>query len=153
MNIKIDIKKLLHYLSVQKSVHKELVLKAAYLIDWKHTLIFGTQLTNAVWHKNGSILPLGFNDSWLDTPYEDIEFNSEQQKVIKFVLGKEKRMKYTEFTHLMFSTYPAIYTERFCDIDMISSAVKYKELYPKHDFTSLDDNKSLPQKIKSFLFS
>lgn len=148
-----NIKELLFYLSNKREIGNDLVLKIAYLIDWKHTLVFGAQLTDAVWHKNGSILPIGFKDSWLNLSFANIEFSEDEKRVIEFVLSKEKRMNYTDLTHLMFSTYPAIYTERFCDIDMIESAVKYKELFPKHDFTSLDDNKPFVQKIKSLLFS
>lgn len=62
-----------------------------------------------------------------------IELTEEEQKYLDFVLEKIDRLKYTNFIHLCFSTYPYHVSKKNEKVDLVSLAKEYISNNPKEE--------------------
>jgi hypothetical protein len=104
---------------IKERVEEHYVYKVIYLIAWKYAIVKEKDPFNGEWEMG--------NNGPKAIKYEDIEMTKEVKKYIDFTLEKTNRLKYTEFVHAYFNTYPAITTDRFCYFDIVKKAKEYKE--------------------------
>ncbi len=127
--------------------------KMIYLMDWKSSIDYGRQITNAQWHFDhyGPYI-----DDFVKMAKEDkdisventlnyyggkkqlfkisekfegnFDLTKEQKEIADFVINATKQKNYEDFIQLVYSTYPVISNERYSDLDLVGSAEKYKEI-------------------------
>lgn len=130
--------------------------KMIYLMDWKSSIDFGRQITNAKWHfdhygpyvddfvklakedkgifvENTSNYYGGKKQLFKLTEKSEGDFNltKEQKDIADFVINATKQKNYEDFIQLVYSTYPVISNDRYSDLDLVSLAAKYKEILAK----------------------
>ena len=130
--------------------------KMIYLMDWKSSIDFGRQITDAQWHFDhygpyvDDFVKLAKEDkdiSVVNTSNyfggkkqlfkfsekidEDFSLTKEQKDVADFVINATKQKNYEDFIQLVYSTYPVMSNDRYSDLDLVSSAAKYKEILEK----------------------
>ena len=130
-------------MDLEKIKDKALIIDTMYLIDWKHTLIHGKQLSNFEWFMDNR----GQNIKHSIKEIENIEV---EDKLFEFVLEKIERLKYTGIRHLVFSTYPVLTTEKYEKINMSEKANQYKNLLKKKELeriTSLQKRRGFVNKL------
>lgn len=127
--------------------------KMIYLMDWKSSIDFGRQITNAQWHfdhygpyvddfvrlakedkdifvENTSNYYGGKKQLFkLSEKFEgNFDLTKEQKDIANFVIDATKQKNYEDFIQLVYSTYPVISNDRYSDLDLVGSAAKYKEI-------------------------
>ena len=127
--------------------------KMIYLMDWKSSIDFGRQITNAQWHFDhygpyvDDFVKLAIEDKDIfventsnyygekkqlfklsDKFQGNIYLAKEQKKIADFVIHATKQKNYEDFIQLVYSTYPVISNDRYSDLDLVGSAVKYKKI-------------------------
>lgn len=108
-----------------------ILIKIIYLVEWKHCIEYGKQLTDMQWHytNHGPLTneldELIFNI--LDIPKTKIKPTKLEKKIIKFVIAKTKKMSYTTFNNLIYSTYPMFVKERGDGLNLVELAKEYEE--------------------------
>lgn len=129
--------------------------KIVYLVDWKNTLVYGTQMTDIQWKfnhygpyvdrielelrqdkrfdilnttnlyghkKEVVVLSSSINNASF------IEPNENEKAIIDFIIEKTRRLNFSEFINLVYSTYPIISQEKGSDLDLAKLAVEYKQI-------------------------
>jgi hypothetical protein len=113
--------------------------KILYLIDWKACIVYGKQCTQLEW-TNSNYGPtcdrnLGLSYD-LATRVKKYERNSNQElstaitTIIDFIIEKTEHMKYTDFAHLVHSTYPMVTSEKYQVLNLPELAKEYN-IYKK----------------------
>lgn len=127
--------------------------KMIYLMDWKSSIDYGRQITNAQWHfdhygpyvddfvrmakENKDISVENTSNYYgrkkqlfkLSEKFEgNFELTKEQKEIADFVINVTKQKNYEDFIQLVYSTYPVISNDRYSDLDLVDSAEKYKEI-------------------------
>lgn len=130
-----------------------LLTKMIYLMDWKSSIDYGRQITDAQWHSDhcgpyvDDFLRIVKEDKYisvektsnyygekrqlfkLSEEFEgDFDLTKEQKEIADFVINAAKQKKYEDFIRLVYSTYPVISSDRYGDLDLVDSAEKYKEI-------------------------
>jgi len=127
--------------------------KMIYLMDWKSSIDFGHQITNAQWHFDhygpyvDDFVKLAKEDK--DISIENtstyyggkkqlfklsenfqgsFELTQEQKNIADFVINATKKKNYEDFIQLVYSTYPVISNDRYSDLNLVDLAAKYKEI-------------------------
>jgi hypothetical protein len=131
---------------------KPRLVKLIYLIDWKHALETGEQLTDIKWVNNHygpyveDIIELikERNDIFLLDSYrnrygkitdkiklvnklESIEVG-ENKEIIDFIINKTNHFKWSDFMDIVMSTYPVQSYQRYTELDLSEDAKKYNKL-------------------------
>lgn len=120
-----------------RDIDEKNISKMLYLIDWKYTLVYGNQLTNANWFYDnfGANFKIENQDmlyyiknldkhSIFSEPLSQID-HIRIQIFINFIEEKFERMLYTDLMHMYFSTYPFFVTDKYDLINMENSREKY----------------------------
>ena len=127
--------------------------KMIYLMDWKSSIDYGRQITNAQWHfdhyghyvddfvrmaKEDKDISVENTSNYyggkkqlfkLSEKFEgDFDLTKEQKEIADFVINATKQKNYEDFIQLVYSTYPVISNDRYSDLDLVGSAEKYKEI-------------------------
>lgn len=129
--------------------------KIIYLVDWKNTLVYGNQMTDIQWKFNhygpyvdrielelrqdGRFAILNTTNLYghkkevvtlLDNinNVNFIEPNENEKTIIDFIIEKTRRLNFSEFINLVYSTYPIISQEKGSDLDLAKLAVEYKQI-------------------------
>ena len=132
------------------------ITKIIYLMDWKSSIDFGRQITDAQWHFNhyGPYV-----DDFVQQAKKDkdivcentstffggkkqlfklassfsgvIEITDEQKKIADFVIDATKEKNYEDFIQLVYSTYPVMSSSRYSDLNLVGLAQEYKKLINK----------------------
>lgn len=127
--------------------------KMIYLMDWKSSIDYGHQITDAKWHFShygpyvDDFVKLAKEDKGfflenvatyyggkkqlfkLSKGYEgNIELTEEQKKVADFVIRATKQKNYEDFIQLIYSTFPIISNDRYSDLNLVELAQRYKEI-------------------------
>ncbi|MGH1470679.1 MAG: Panacea domain-containing protein [Cellvibrionaceae bacterium] len=127
--------------------------KMIYLMDWKSSIDFGHQITNAQWHfdhygpyvedfvklaKEDKDISVENTSNYyggkkqlfkLSEKFEgSFDLTKEQKVIANFVIDATKQKNYEDFIQLVYSTYPVISNNRYSDLDLVGSAEKYKEI-------------------------
>jgi hypothetical protein len=130
--------------------------KMIYLMDWKSSIDFGRQITDAQWHFDhygpyvDDFVKLAKEDKDISVENtsnyfggkkqlfklsekieEDFSLTKEQKYIADFVINTTKQKNYEDFIQLVYSTYPVMSNDRYSDLDLVGSAVKYKEILAK----------------------
>lgn len=151
------IKYLLKKYPYKEDLSASRLTKMIYLMDWKSSIDFGHQITNAQWHFNhygpyvDDFVKLAKEDK--DITVENtstfyggrkqlfklsekfmgkIDLTEEQKKIADFVIDATKQKNYEDFIQLVYSTYPVISNDRYSDLDLVELATKYKEILEKN---------------------
>lgn len=136
--------------------------KMIYLMDWKSSIDYGRQITDAQWHFNhygpyvDDFVRVAKDDKDISventTTYYggkkqlfklsegykgNIELTDEQRKIADFVIDATKQKTYEDFIQLVYSTFPVISNDRYSDLDLVDLAKKYKELLAKSSNNAL----------------
>ncbi len=135
MNIGI-IRKIISYVIEKSNVSYDIgivdINYVLYLIDWKYAIEYNEYLTNISWtYFNGRF---EFDNSlkiYLSDDYKcyenDVYLSNNVIIVIEFIIEKLNHMKYHEFKHLVYCTYPVIHQSYVENIDLVKSAIEYDE--------------------------
>lgn len=134
-----DIRNLIYNLK-ENNIKDELLHFSLFLVDWKYTLVYGEQLTNANWFKNNnSIMDFQLDDKFLKDylvsinkndlypipqPLSQIDF-MRINLFVDFIKNKTEKMLYTDFAHLYFSTYPLINSTKNEQINLVNLRNEY----------------------------
>ena len=127
--------------------------KMIYLMDWKSSIDFGHQITNAQWHfdhygpyvddfvklaKDDKDISIENTSNYFGGKKQlfklsekfkgDFDLTEEQKDIADFVINATKKKNYEDFIQLVYSTYPVISNDRYSDLDLVGSASKYKEI-------------------------
>lgn len=127
--------------------------KMIYLIDWKSSIDFGRQITNAQWHFDhygpyvDDFVRLAKEDKDISVENTanyyggkkqlfklsdkfdgNFDLTKEQKHIADFVINATKQKNYEDFIQLVYSTYPVISNDRYSDLDLVESAEKYKQI-------------------------
>lgn len=127
--------------------------KMIYLMDWKSSIDFGRQITNAQWHFDhygpyvDDFVKLAREDKDIfventsnyyggkkqlfklsNKTSEFFDLTKEQKDIADFVINATKQKNYEDFIQLVYSTYPVISNDRYSDLDLVDSAAKYKKI-------------------------
>lgn len=127
--------------------------KMIYLMDWKSSIDYGRQITDAKWHFNhygpyvDDFVRLAKDDKdiflentvtyyggkkqlfRLSKGHEvNIALTDEQKKIADFVIGATKQKNYEDFIQLIYSTFPIIANDRYSDLNLVELAQRYKEI-------------------------
>lgn len=134
-----DVRNLIQTLK-DRNIKDELLHFTLFLIDWKHTLVYGKQLTNAKWFKNeNSIMDFSLDNKNLSDYLKEIKKDNlfpivqplsliDVDRInlfINFIKEKTIRMLYTDFVNLYFSTYPVSFSNKNELIDLVECRDKY----------------------------
>lgn len=127
--------------------------KMIYLMDWKSSIDYGRQITNAQWHfdhygpyvddfvkmaKEDKDISVENTSNYyggkkqlfkISDKFEgNFDLTKEQKEIADFVINATKQKNYEDFIQLVYSTYPVISNDRYSDLDLVGSAEKYKEI-------------------------
>lgn len=127
--------------------------KMIYLMDWKSSIDYGRQITDAQWHfdhygpyvddfvrmaKEDKDISVENTSNYyggkkrlfkLSERFEgNFDLTKEQKEIADFVINATKQKSYEGFIQLVYSTYPVISNDRYSDLDLVGSAEKYKEI-------------------------
>lgn len=112
------------------------LIHCLYLIDWKHTIDFGTPITNASWvipYDNTfspiAIIRYDFNIIEKDNK---LKLSENEINTINFVINTFENKNKEEITRLIISTYPFITHDKGEKIDLTKSAKEYNRI-KNHD--------------------
>jgi hypothetical protein len=136
--------------------------KMIYLMDWKSSIDYGRQITDAQWHFNhygpyvDDFVKVAKDDKDIsventttyyggkkqlfklsDSYKGSIELTDEQKKIADFVIDATKQKNYEDFIQLVYSTFPVISNDRYSDLDLVDLAKKYQELLAKSSSNAL----------------
>ena len=125
-----NIKKITSYLKYN-GFDKSYIVKILFLLDWKHVLVTGERMFSVNWIY--SSYGAKFEEFEIDNiiPRPNIELLEEEKEYIDFILKKVRRLKYTDFVNIYFSTYPLIYGVKYQPIDLVAMAKEYKAAFPR----------------------
>ena len=147
---KIDIRNLIIDLK-KDNFEKPIINKLLYLIDWKHTLVYGEQLTNAnwIWSNNGATFELNNKDldyylNNLNKNSNYFEENNDKDIVrknifIDFMKEKTERLLYTDFANMYFSTYPFIIGHKYDELNLEKSRNEYLQYLTNSKSDKIND--------------
>ncbi len=137
----IDILELIKYIlkniNSEYSIDQMILSKIIYLCDWKHTIETGNQITKLKWLNNGFGVSCNYdfkiaiNYLCRNDDYLKISIPESYISTIDFVLEKTKKFKYTDFAHLVSSTYPLIVMDKYIEFNLIELAIEYKNYKEK----------------------
>jgi len=121
------------------------LISLIYLCDWRHCLTNDRQITEIKWvTRHGSMPTIGNNspDLWasilsfdwandrrlVTIIEENVEVDLERSELdaIAHCYGACSKMNLLEFTRLVCSTHPALTSNSFEDLDLVTSSEKYK---------------------------
>ena len=95
-----------------------------YLADWKHCLVYKTQLTNLQWYYN-FCGPYSFELQKIlqNSEYPNIDITFEnlatvERGILDFVLKKIPTLNEREFTRLVNSTYPIMKKDKYTYLNL-----------------------------------
>ncbi len=150
------LKDLLAYL-LQNYPHKsELsnarVTKMIYLCDWKHSIDYGSQITDIDWYfdnygpfvwnvvdtakENPDLFSVGstynfYGDSKRLLSMQAQNYNPKlsltEEEVADHVIAKTKMLTWNDFISLIYSTFPVVSSERYEVLDLPKLADEYKK--------------------------
>ncbi|BDB67474.1 hypothetical protein Hc94105_1697 [Helicobacter cinaedi] len=136
--------------------------KIIYLIDWKNTLEYGSQMTDIQWKFNhyGPYVDRIENELRGDSRFkientlniygspknivslcEDNNFidpNAREKEIIDFIIDKTRKLLWNDFINLVYSTYPIISQEKGSMLDLVVLAKEYKEILKNRQNTKKD---------------
>lgn len=128
----------------RRELSKVRLLGMLYLVDWKHALQFGSQLTEIEWaiyndgpHPDTSALRLIQKE--FDNLSKEISIASPPQanalstqtlEVLDFVISTTSVLEIDAFTRLILSTYPVISDRQNQNSNLGASAKRYKQIQP-----------------------
>lgn len=107
----------------KKKLDKKLLIQLVYLSDWKNTLTFGKQITEADWQ---------FESCGPDCNIKDIKLSSvenlskDEISSINHVLKVTSKLNSYEIIKLVYSTYPILSTERYSKLDLVEKSKEYQ---------------------------
>lgn len=103
-----------------------------YLIDWKHSIDYGSSITNVIWtikYDNTlfhiDILNYEFNKIEKD---DNSRLSENEINTIDFVINAIKNKSEHEIQHLIISTYPFIIYEKGYEINLKKCAEEYNRI-------------------------
>jgi hypothetical protein len=127
--------------------------KILYLVDWKNVLEMDAQLTDAKWYFNhygpyvDDFIEMAEEDDDIEITSESTMFGGKKKLVklskkfnknltidpkektlIDFVIDATKLKNYEDFIKLVYSTYPVLTSSKYSQLDLLSSAHRYKEI-------------------------
>lgn len=130
--------------------------KLLYLADWKNSIEYETQITNANWHFHhygpyvDNFIDMAKNDNDIIVRNEitmfggrkqqfelsnnhsgDIDISQQNKSIIDFVINATKDKNYEEFIKLVYSTFPIVSNDRYSDLNLVELARRYKTLHPR----------------------
>lgn len=126
-------KNLIYFAYLNKDSNSTLLRKMQmlYLADWKHCLVYKTQLTELQWYYN-FCGPYSFELQKIlqnsEYPNIDIKFDilSEEEKgILDFILRKIPELNEREFTRLVYSTFPVMKKDKYTYFDLPLLAKDY----------------------------
>jgi hypothetical protein len=127
------------------------VTKMVYLADWKSAITRGEQITDTRWTFNHygpfvyDVIDTAREDPAFEvTPTQnmygsskelirvrdDVDYPSLEEadkEVLDFVIEKSADKNYSDFMHLVYSTYPVAAKERFSELNLVELAEEYEQ--------------------------
>lgn len=106
-------------------------IQMLYLADWKHCLVYKTQLSELQWYYN-FCGPYSFEFQKIleNTEYQNVDITfehltEEEKCILDFVLRKIPELNEREFTRLVYSTYPVMKKDKYTNFDLPELAKEY----------------------------
>lgn len=133
-----------------EELSKPRLVKIIYLIDWKNSVEFGTQLTEIKWYFNhygpyvDDVINLiksredifnvsssnnnygGVSDKIKLVSNVNIELSEQSKKVADFIIKNTAHRNWTNFIALVYSTYPIKTNSKYTYLDLVADAQKFK---------------------------
>ena len=142
-----------------RELSKARVVKLLYLIDWRSSILYNTQITKTKWLFNHygpyvtSIIDLIKDDGrfelyWVvnyygepkeliklkDYNYEiEGKLDERTKKIIDFVIEKTSPLSWTDFINLVYDTYPVRSSIKYSHLDLPKLAREYREVIEARD--------------------
>ena len=155
-----DLLKLIIYVFQKYPLVNELskprLVKMIYLIDWKHAIDTGHQITHVKWYFNdyGPYVDDIFNmikqeseyftvDSY-ENPYgtitdkitlgksPKIELTESARSAADYIINHTYKLKWSEFISLVYSTYPIKTNSRYTYFNLEEKAISFKKYREAH---------------------
>jgi hypothetical protein len=139
---------ILKEMNKEYSVNINVITHILFLCDWKHSIEYKKIITGIAWEKTNygvidrhSIIDNIFLKDYIyRNNYDTIQLSSDYITTIQFILEKTKKFKYTDFLHLVYSTYPMIMAEKNKPLNLISLANEYNIYKEKEKNATIKSN-------------